>query len=145
MNGTPRPTKPPWASSSSRRSRRRRSSCCDEDVMMLSRRHLLTAAGAGLAPLVPGVNVAFGAGGTPTNTIAFLFLRFGMDGLQMLAPADEAGYRDRRPTIALRTSGGGSGIALDTLDGVQFFLHPQALQFREMYKAGTLAFVHAAG
>ncbi len=113
--------------------------------MTLSRRNLISAAGAGLVPMMPGLNVAFGASGAPTNTVVFLFLRFGMDGLQMLAPADEAGYRDRRPTIALRTSGGGSGVALDTLDNVQFFLHPQALQFREMYKAGTLAFVHAAG
>ena len=113
--------------------------------MTLSRRHLLSAAGAGLVPMMPGLNMAFAANGASTNTLVFLFLRFGMDGLQLLAPADEAGYRDRRPTIGLRTTGGGSGVALDTLDKVQFFLHPQALQFREMYKAGTLAFVHAAG
>jgi uncharacterized protein (DUF1501 family) len=59
--------------------------------MTLSRRNLLSAAGAGLVPMMPGLNVAFGASGAPTNTVVFLFLRFGMDGLQMLAPADEAG------------------------------------------------------
>ena len=56
--------------------------------MTLSRRNLLSAAGAGLVPMMPGLNVAFGASGAPTNTVVFLFLRFGMDGLQMLAPAD---------------------------------------------------------
>ena len=59
--------------------------------MSVSRRSLLKiAAGGVLLPWAPGVNVAFGAdvGAPPKNILVYIFLRFGMDGLHLLAPAD---------------------------------------------------------
>lgn len=119
--------------------------------MTLSRRDLLKAtAAAGLVSLIPGVNVAFGAdtaASTPggQNVIVFLFLRFGMDGLSMIAPADDGAYRDRRPTIALRSAGLGAANSLGQYQGTPFFMHPRAGLLYEMFKKGSLAAIHASG
>jgi uncharacterized protein (DUF1501 family) len=109
--------------------------------MALTRRSLLTAATAGaLAPVLPGVRLAFGA--TPgNNVLVVIFLRFGMDGLQLLAPAEDASYRAKRASVGLRPA----GTALGAMGDTPFYLHPQAGQLRLMYNAKTLAFVHAAG
>lgn len=78
--------------------------------MGLSRRTLLTTAGAvtagaALTAVAPGVRVAFNklGFGAPAqrDILVVVFLRFGSDGLTMIAPADEANYRDARPTIAV--------------------------------------------
>ncbi|MHB1207927.1 MAG: DUF1501 domain-containing protein [Rhodospirillaceae bacterium] len=118
--------------------------------MTLSRRTLLgSAAAAGLMPLMPGLTVAFAdtsSGQVSGNQVlVFLFLRFGMDGLSLLPPAEDGSYRDKRPTIALASSGPGAAIYLDTHQGVPFFLHPAARQMRDMYANKKLAIVHAAG
>ncbi len=117
--------------------------------MTLSRRTFMASAAAGgLVPLMPGLNVAFGA--APANTganqvLVFLFLRFGMDGLSLIAPAEDGQYRDKRPTIGLTTSGFGAAPYLDTHQGVPFFINPAARQLKGMYDAKSLAVVHAAG
>ena len=115
--------------------------------MTLSRRNLLTAAAGTLVPFAPGVNVSFGATpGAQNNVLVFLFLRFGMDGLQLLAPADDGTYRDKRRTIGLRGSADNSGRQpIGTLDRVPLYLNPQAGQLRLMYQNQTHAFIHAAG
>ena len=118
--------------------------------MTFSRRSFLaTAAAGGLTPLMPGLNVAFAdtardiASGN--QVLVFLFLRFGMDGLSLIAPAEDGAYRDNRPTIALTTGGAGAAPYLDTYQGVPFFINPAARQLKAMYDAKTLAVVHAAG
>jgi uncharacterized protein (DUF1501 family) len=121
--------------------------------MTVSRRNFMASAAAGgLVPLLPGLNVAFGASdmGTPggaagNQVLVFLFLRFGMDGLSLIAPAEDGQYRDKRPTIALRTSGANPASYLDTHQGVPFFINPAARQLKTMYDAKSLAIVHAAG
>lgn len=119
--------------------------------MALSRRTFLAASAAsGLTPLMPGLNVAFGADGVSdiksgNQVLVFLFLRFGMDGLSMIAPAEDGAYRDNRPTLALTTSGAGAAPYLDIHQGVPFFINPAARQLKAMYDAKTLAVVHAAG
>ena len=115
--------------------------------MTLSRRSLLKiAAGGAFMPWGAGVNVAFGADVNPVNNIfIYIFLRFGMDGLQLLAPADDGAYRDKRRSIGLTVGGVTGARPIGALDGVQFFLHPQTIQLAQMYDAGSLAFIHAAG
>jgi len=53
-------------------------------------------------PLMPGLSVAFAD--TPAaagnQVLVFLFLRFGMDGLSLLPPAEDGSYRDKRPPSA---------------------------------------------
>ena len=123
--------------------------------MTLSRRRFLAAsvasgAATGLVPLAPGLNVAFGASNeadivSGNQVLIFLFLRFGMDGLSLIAPAEDGAYRDNRPTIGLTTSGPGAAPYLDTYQGVPFFINPAARQLKAMYDAKSLAVVHAAG
>ncbi len=119
--------------------------------MTFSRRTFLAASAAsGLTPLMPGLNVAFGADAAPdiksgNQVLVFLFLRFGMDGLSLIAPADDGAYRDNRPTIGLTTSGAGAAPYLGTHQGVPFFINPAARQLKTMYDAKSLAVVHAAG
>ena len=122
--------------------------------MGLSRRTLLTTAGAvtagaALTAVAPGVRVAFNklGFGAPAqrDILVVVFLRFGSDGLTMIAPADEANYRDARPTIAVASSGKDAGLPIDTLDGVHFFMHPALPELKALYDAKALAVIHAVG
>ncbi len=106
-------------------------------ITTLSRRNLLRAtAGGGLVSLMPGLNVALGADAAAPQpnqqTVVFLFLRFGMDGLSLIAPADDGAYRDRRPTIALRAGGLGSANYLGLHQGTPFFMHPRRVSLRHV-------------
>jgi uncharacterized protein (DUF1501 family) len=67
-----------------------------------------------------------------------IFLRGGMDGLSAVVPYTEAGYHDRRPTIAVPDH------AVLDLDG-QFGLHPVMAPLLGIWQEGHLAIVHAAG
>jgi uncharacterized protein (DUF1501 family) len=116
--------------------------------MTLSRRTLLATGAAGLAAAGLGVHVAFNREHRPTtgrDILVVVFLRFGSDGLTMIAPADDGNYRDKRPTIAVTTSGERAGLPLGELDRVPFFLHPSAPEIKALYDAGDLAIVHATG
>lgn len=117
--------------------------------MSLSRRALMTSSVGAFLPLMQGVRVAFGADATTQitdgNIIVSLFCRFGMDGLQLLAPADDGNYRDKRPYLGVRSDGLTAGYALGMLDGTQLFLHPRAGLLKQFYDAKKLAFIHAAG
>ncbi|MBL8644520.1 MAG: DUF1501 domain-containing protein [Rhodospirillaceae bacterium] len=121
--------------------------------MTLSRRSLLASSTAGsFMALTPGVRVAFGADapaiGQNTagqNIVVSLFLRFGMDGLQLLAPAIDGNYRDKRPFMGVESEGLAAGYHLGALNGTQLFLHPRAGGLKRFYDDKKLAFVHAAG
>lgn len=115
--------------------------------MTLSRRGLLKISAAGaLLPLAPGVRVAGAAPlGANNNIFVHIFLRDGMDGLQLVAPSEDGSFRDNRRRIAIRSEGLGAGFPIGSLDRVPFFLHPAAGQLKEMFNAGSLAIVHAAG
>jgi uncharacterized protein (DUF1501 family) len=71
-----------------------------------------------------------------------VFLRGGMDGLNLVVPYGDADYAANRPDIRIRPAGQTRG-ALD-LDGF-FGLHPAAPHLRELYTGGALAIVHAVG
>ncbi len=120
--------------------------------MTLSRRTLLASGAAGLAAAGLGVHVAFNRQPKVTagrDILIVVFLRFGSDGLTMVAPADDANYRDLRPTIAVTTpderGGERAGLPIGSLDNVPFFLHPSAPEIKSLFDAGNLAIVHAAG
>ena len=83
--------------------------------------------------------------GAQNNILVHVFLRDGMDGLQLVAPAEDSSYRDNRRYIAVRSEGVGAGISIGTLDRVPFFLHPAARQLKTMFDNKALAIVHAAG
>lgn len=71
-----------------------------------------------------------------------LFLRGGIDGLNVVVPYTETDYYQARPAIAIpqpQTEGGAIN-----LDG-QFGLHPSLNSLLPLWNQGTLAFVHACG
>ncbi|MDX2143206.1 MAG: DUF1501 domain-containing protein [Rhodospirillaceae bacterium] len=119
-------------------------------VLITPRRALLaTAAGGGLIALGAGLKVGFAprrvADERPRDMLVAVFLRFGCDGLTLLAPAEDPHYRAARPGIGVTTAGDRAGPLIGALDGVPFVLHPAAAGLKPLYDAGQLAFVHAAG
>ncbi|NET12573.1 MAG: DUF1501 domain-containing protein, partial [Okeania sp. SIO1H6] len=71
-----------------------------------------------------------------------IFLRGGVDGLNVVIPHQEYNYYDARPNIAIPAPGEAEG-AID-LDG-QFGLHPALASIIPLWQNRSLAFVHACG
>jgi uncharacterized protein (DUF1501 family) len=102
-----------------------------------------SAAVAGLAGT--GFNtIAFGDPGDNTEILIVVFLRGGIDGLNLVPPiagADRGYYTAARPNLAIPAAGPGAAIGLDG----QFGLHPAAAPLHGFYQDGRLALVQAAG
>jgi uncharacterized protein (DUF1501 family) len=78
------------------------------------------------------------------DVLVAIFQRGGMDGLSTVVPyAEGANYYDRRPTIAIPEPDGSDRTAID-LNGF-FGLHPALSPLKEVYDAGALTIIHAAG
>jgi uncharacterized protein (DUF1501 family) len=117
--------------------------------MTISRRTLLKTAGAAA---VVGVSQTLFPAWMPKlvfsptakaqadrDVLVAIFQRGGMDGLNAVVPyAEGAFYYDRRPTIAIS-----EGDIID-LDGF-FGLHPALAPLKDVYDAGALSIIHAAG
>jgi uncharacterized protein (DUF1501 family) len=71
-----------------------------------------------------------------------IFLRGGVDGLNVVVPYGDSNYRSLRPTIAIGRPGTADGV-LD-LDG-HFGLHPALEPLMPYWKDGSMGFVHACG
>ena len=78
--------------------------------------------------------------GDNLKTLVVVFLRGGADGLNMVAPAHDAGYHNARPRIAIKDTDTGAA----KLDG-NFVLNPILKDLAVPYHDGALAVVHAAG
>lgn len=85
---------------------------------------------------------AAGPAGTQ-EILLTVFLRGGIDGLNLIVPYNEGEYYTNRAEIAIAPPGVDANRALD-LDG-QFGLHPATAPLRDLYQDGSLAVVHAAG
>jgi uncharacterized protein (DUF1501 family) len=104
----------------------------------MQRRHAISSLLAlGALPYLPTAR----ANAAPKRAVVVL-LRGAVDGLSVVAPYAEAGYRDERPTIALAAPGQAGG-AID-LDG-RCGLHPALASLQPLWAAGQLSFVHACG
>ncbi len=77
------------------------------------------------------------------DLLVVVFLRGGIDGLNLVVPIAEDDYYTNRPLIAVPPPGAAANAAFD-LDG-QFGLHPAAGALHELYQDHKVAFVHAAG
>ncbi len=113
---------------------------------MLTRRHFIAASSiAGAAAAAGLTRVAFGQQ-ADAPIIIVLFLRGGMDGLNLLAPVNDTNYTAARPaTLRVTDSGANAGWSVASVGGLDFRAHPVATPLRELYEARQLAFVHAAG
>jgi len=79
--------------------------------------------------------------------LVVVFLRGGCDGLSLISPTGDGDYVAARPAgLRVERSGESAGIVLDNpVADVDFRFHPQARAFADLYAAGDLAVVHAAG
>ena len=113
----------------------------------MKRRKLLTlaslAAGGLLLPVGHNSWVARGINSTSDRQrLVVVFLRGGIDGLNILVPHQEADYYKVRPTIAVPYPDRENG-AID-LDGF-FGLHPKLQDLMPLWRSKKLAFIHASG
>ena len=79
--------------------------------------------------------------------VVVVFLRGGMDGLNLVAPVDDPNYIAARPApLRVLPDGDNAGLQLGNAPkGFDFRLHPNAKPLKEIYDAGHLAIVHASG
>lgn len=119
--------------------------------MTFSRRDLLKAtASAGLgAAAMPGLGrLAFAADGAPRGLLVIVHLRGGCDGLNLVSPANDPDFVEARLSD-LRVADDGQAAGHRLANGpdpkIDFRLHPAAKRLGELYDAGHLAFIHAAG
>lgn len=90
------------------------------------------------APSPGSSAAAFDGNGDRRQTLVAVFLRGGADGLNMVAPLEDDGYRKARPRIAITKE---NAIKLDEFYG----FNPLLGELEGPYKDGALAVVHAVG
>jgi uncharacterized protein (DUF1501 family) len=120
--------------------------------MITSRRSLLRGAALGglLAGLPRGLRLGFAGtaqAATQSQVLIFCLLRGGMDGLNLVGPADDPNLNAARPaTLVLQATGADAGFPLaNGPSSNDWRLHPSAPELDALYTAGNLAFVHATG
>ncbi len=77
-----------------------------------------------------------------SKTLVVIFLRGGMDGLNMVVPYKDPGYYKLRKNIALAEPGKTGGVV--DLDGF-FGLHPRAAALAPLFNNGQAVALHAVG
>jgi uncharacterized protein (DUF1501 family) len=109
------------------------------------RSFLKVAALSGCSIFVPGISgwaLSNYKDKTEEKRLVVIFLRGGVDGLNVVAPYGDQSYYALRPTIAISKPGTENGVI--DLDGY-FGLHPALAPLMPYWKDGTMAFVHASG
>lgn len=81
------------------------------------------------------------------DILVVVSLRGGIDGLNLIAPADDANFAAARPrSLRVAESGAEAGLPLaNSLAGAGFVLHRAAAPLKELYDSNALAIVHACG
>lgn len=122
-------------------------------MIHLSRRSLLkgiAAAGTAGAFAMNGLsNLVFAAEpAVKAPILVVIHLRGGCDGLQFISPASDPDFIAARASD-LRVAADGQGAGFALVNGpaphIDFRLHASASGLAELYKGGSLAFIHAAG
>lgn len=100
---------------------------------------------AALPAWMPRLHLADSHSGPRGDTLVYIFLRGGADGLNIVVPHGDDQYYVRRPTIGIpRPDDNRTQNRAIDLDGF-FGLHPALAPLAEIYQAGDMAFVHATG
>ncbi len=84
------------------------------------------------------------------DTVVHLFLRGGMDGLNLVVPVDGVDrtfYEEARPNLKVDATGTYGALPLTLAAGTStgFGLHPSASGLRDLWNDGKMAIVHACG
>lgn len=121
--------------------------------MEFSRRSALRSAGLAAllaaAPASAGLRFGFSSSpqSSPHGVLVFLLMRGGMDGLNLVAPSDDADLFNARPAgLRLLSTGGNPALPLANGPSANDWrLHANAPGLKALYDSGQLAFIHAAG
>src|SRR5690606_23253950 len=107
---------------------------------------------AAVGALGPGLffSPAAHAADTDHDTLVHVFLRGGIDGLNLVVPEsgeDRLHYEQARPGLAIAASGAYGALPLTLAGGsaTGFGLHPSASGLHELWDEGRLAIVHGCG
>ncbi len=88
--------------------------------------------------------VAFGQPGSNEDILIHIFLRGGLDGLNLIPPidgADRGHYEFARPDLAVPITGPDAALPLDA----QFGMNPRAAPLHDLFTNGNLALINATG
>ena len=117
-------------------------------IVRPTRRNFVKGCSAAVAGMAGArfTNLVFGApgGGDNQEILVVVFLRGGMDGLNVVMPIagiDRSYYEAARPDLKVPASGTGAALSLNG----QFGLHPAAAPLHSLYQDGRLAVVLASG
>src|SRR5690606_10455164 len=120
----------------------------------LDRREFLKGCCATAAIGAAGPTLLFGnaahAAVNSHDTIVHVFLRGGIDGLNLVPPIsgnDRSHYEEARPNLAIAASGAYGALPLTLANGTAtgFGLHPSASGLHDLWTEGRLAIVHCCG
>lgn len=120
----------------------------------LDRREFLKGCCATAAIGAAGPSMLFSqeaaAAANPYDTVVLVFLRGGMDGLNLVPPVsgnDRGYYEEARPSLNIAASGTYGALPLTLAGGAAtgFGLHPSATGLKGLWDAGKLAIVQACG
>lgn len=120
----------------------------------LDRREFLKGCGAAAAIGAVGPTLLFSqdahAAVNPFDTVVMVFLRGGIDGLNLVPPIDgndRGFYEEARPTLRIPASGTDAALPLTLADGsaTGFGLHPSAIGLHELWGQEKLAIVQCCG
>ncbi|GAB2520462.1 DUF1501 domain-containing protein [Lysobacter humi (ex Lee et al. 2017)] len=119
----------------------------------ITRRQFLKGCCVAASTAAAGPRLVFGddAHAAPNgyDTLVFIFLRGGIDGLNLVLPVDgndRGHYEQARPTLAIPASGTYGALPLATSGtATGFGLHPSATGLRDLWASRKLAVVHACG
>ncbi len=109
-----------------------------------------TAAAGAVGPAMLFSSSPAYAGSNAYDTIVHVFLRGGIDGLNLVLPIagnDRTFYEEARPNLAIAATGAYGALPL-TLTGnaaTGFGLHPSATGLHDLWNASKLAIVHSCG
>lgn len=126
-----------------------------KDRLLLDRRQFLKGCCAtAAAGAVAGPSLLFSdpahAAANPYDTIVHVFLRGGIDGLNLVPPVsgnDRAFYEEARPDLSIAASGAYGALPLTLASGAAtgFGLHPSATGLHDIWTDGKLAIVNSCG
>ena len=121
----------------------------------LDRREFLKGCGAAAAiGAVGGPTLLFSqdahAAVNPFDTVVMVFLRGGIDGLNLVPPVsgnDRSFYEEARPTLRVAATGEFSALPLTLANNTAtgFGLHPSAVGLHQLWDQGKLAIVQCCG
>jgi uncharacterized protein (DUF1501 family) len=120
-------------------------------MIAMKRREFLGACCVGAAAAgAPRFLLAGPSGAEPHDTLVYVFLRGGIDGLNLVVPIngnDRSYYEEARPDLSIAATGTYGALPLTLANSTQtgFGFHPSAVGLRDIWTAGKLAIVRSAG